>query len=106
MRCMMNSQTRQLYLFLSACSGNWRNTIYISDPQGTPSYLLAADRDGKPVVMAVEQFQQLSGERIDFTECRGQLTRSAFEDVFAQYLLWQISDDKVDTLTKLSHLEH
>lgn len=98
----MNSQTRQLYLFLSACSGNWRNTIYISGPAGTPGYLLAADRDGKPVVMAVEQFQQLSGERIESTECRGHLTRTAFEDVFAQYLLWQIQEAETDVLAELS----
>lgn len=98
----MNSETRKLYLFLSACSGNWRNTIYIPDPQGTPGYLLAADRDGKPVVMAAEQFQQISGERIDSTECRCQLTRSAFEDVFAQYLLWQIQETETDALAELS----
>ena len=98
----MNSQTRQLYLFLSACSGNWRNTIYISGPAGTPGYLLAADRDGKLVVMPAEQFQRLSGERIDSTECRGHLTRSAFEDVFAQYLLWQIQEAETDALAELS----
>jgi len=25
----LNSFTRRLYLFLSACGGNWRNSIYI-----------------------------------------------------------------------------
>ena len=94
---------QELYLFLSACRGNWRNTIYISDPKGTSGYLLAADRDGKPVIMPEERFQRLTGELIDHNECCGHLTQSAFEDVFAQLLLWKFPIDKPDILAELSY---
>ncbi len=98
----MNSSIKHLYLFLSACSGNWRNSIYISCQKDNPGYLLAVDRDGKPVIMAVEQLQHLAGEQIDSTECRGQLTQSAFQDIYAQYLLWQLPEGGMDVLAALS----
>lgn len=82
--------TRKLYAFLTACGGNWRNTIHISDKEGHSGWLLAADRDGKPVVMNVDVFQNQIKEQIDTSECRGVLTESAFGDLFAQYLLWQL----------------
>ena len=99
----MDLTTKHLYFFLSACRGNWRNTIYISDPKGTSGYLLAADRDGKPVIMSEELFQKLTGELIDHNECRGRLTLSAFEDIFAQFLLWKLSIDKPDILAALCY---
>lgn len=99
----MNQIIQQFYRFLVACGGSWRNTIRISGNEDAPAYLMAADRDGKPVIMAVEQFQQLSGEQIDPTECRGQLTQSAFQDIYAQYLLWQFPEDGTDVLAALSH---
>ena len=86
----MNPSTKQLYLFLSACRGNWRSSVYIicQEPDN-PGYLLSADRDGKPMLMPITQFQQLTGEQIDSTECCGQLTEEAFRSLYAQYLLWQ-----------------
>lgn len=101
----MNSFTRQLYLFLSACGGNWRNTLYISC-QGhradNPGYLLASDWDGKPVIMAVEQLRRHTGEPITPSECCGQLAESAFKDIYAQYLLWRFPEDGTDVLAALS----
>lgn len=82
--------TRKLYAFLTACGGNWRNTIHIPAQEGHAGWLLAADRDGKPVVMNVDAFQNQIAEEIDTRECRGVLTESAFGDIFSQYLLWQI----------------
>ena len=55
-----------LYNILSACAGNWRNCVYIS--ASGSGYLLSTDRDGQPIVMAVEQFRQLTGEQLDPTE--------------------------------------
>jgi len=98
----MNLMIQQFYRFLTACGGSWRNTVYVSCQEDGPGYLMAADRDGKPVVMAIEQFQQLSGEQIDPTECCGQLTQSAFQDIYAQYLLWQFPEDGTDVLAALS----
>ena len=56
----MTSSTKQLYLFLTARSGNRRNTIHIScqGDMDSSGYLLAADRDG-------QQFYELMGEQID-----------------------------------------
>lgn len=86
----MNPLARPLYRFLSACGGNWRNTIFVSSSESEPNpgFLMAADRDGCPVIMEPESFYQMTGEQIDPTECYGQLTKDAFESIFAQYLLW------------------
>lgn len=84
----MMPNTKQLYQFLSACGGNWRNCITIS--AGGHSYLLTADRDAKPIVMPVERFQQLTGEQIDLTECFGQLSETAFRALYSQYFLWRM----------------
>lgn len=86
----MTSSTKLFYQFLSACRGNWRNSIYITcGGPDHPGYLLSADRDGKPMLMPITQFQQLTGEQIDPTECCGQLSGEAFRCLYAQYLLWQ-----------------
>ena len=84
------TSTRKLYAFLSACGGNWRNTIHITSQERHNGWLLVADCDGKPIVMNVDEFQNQIEEQIDTNECRGALTESAFGDVFAQYLLWQL----------------
>ena len=79
----MASSTKQLYLFLTACSGSWRNTIHISCQGETdgPAYLPAADRDGQTVILPVQRFCKLTGV---------QLTGAAFESLYAQYLLWRL----------------
>ena len=89
----MTSPAKQLYLFLAACGGNWRNTIYISRRRETDisGYLMAADRDGQPVFMPVQRFYELTGEQIDPAECCGQLTEVGFEAMYASYLVWHCS---------------
>ena len=73
----MASFTKQLYLFLTACSGSWRNTVYISCQGETenPGYLLAVDRDGQLVILSVQRLYELTEMQIDLAECYGQLTR-------------------------------
>lgn len=95
----MQSGYHLLYLFLSACQGNWRNSVHVS--ADGPGYLLSADRDGQPVVMSVEQFQQLTGESIDPAECCGQLREDAFKVRYAQYLLWNMPSSEVNPPTIL-----
>ena len=95
----MSPECHQLYLLLSACRGNWRNSVHISTD--TPGYLLSEDRDGQPIVMAVEQFQQLTGEQIDPTECCGQLTEASFESLYAQYLIWRLPAAEEHPLRRL-----
>ena len=96
----MNAECQRLYLFLAACQGNWRNSVYISTDG--PGYLLSVDRDGRPIVMAVEPFQLLSGEQVDPTECCGQLTREGFKALYAQYLLWRLPSADADPLSALT----
>lgn len=95
--------TRQLYTFLSACGGNWRNTIFIRCPD-TPGYLMAMDRDGRPVVLAAEQFSEASGVQVDPGECRGHLSQAAFQDIFAQYLLWRLPTAEGNPLAYLAQI--
>lgn len=95
----MKAECQRFYLFLAACQGNWRNSVYITN---APGYLLSADRDGQSIVMAVEQFQQLAGERIDPAECCGKLTGEGFKSLFAQYLLWHMASAEDDSLYYLS----
>ena len=96
----MNITSKQLYIFLSACAGNWRNCVYIS--AGSLGYLLSADRDGRPIVMTVEQFQRLTDEQVDPAECCEQLSAEGFKTLYAQYLLWNIPSAGDDPLRFLS----
>lgn len=96
----MPSKCQHLYLFLAACRGNWRNSVYISTDG--PGYLLSANRDGQPIVMPVEQFQQLTGEIIDPGECCGRLTADAFKALYAQYLLWHLPSADTDPFLALT----
>ncbi len=99
----MASSTKQLYLFLTACSGNWRNTVHISGQGETdnPGYLLAADQDGQPVILSVHQFYELTGVQIDPAECCGQLTEAGFEALYGKYLLWQCPSAEGHSLKQL-----
>lgn len=95
----MNALTRKLNTFLSACGGNWRNCICVF-ARGA-RYLVAMDRDAKPVVMNVDEFRQQTGEPVDPAECCATLPGSRFRDLYAQYLPWEISDPASDPLAEL-----
>lgn len=88
------------YRFLSACQGNWRNSVYISTDG--PGYLLSANRDGQPIVIPVEQFQRLTDEQVDSAECCGQLTEECFKALYAQYLIWSLPSADTDPLLALA----
>lgn len=95
----MATDSHHLYQFLTACSGNWRNTIYIhAHQQGVPDRLLAFDRDGSPVVMGADELRRISRGQIDPSECCGQITEAGFKDLFAQYLLWHLPSAYDDLL--------
>ena len=99
----MDITAKHLYVFLSACAGNWRNAVLIAGAApDAPGYLLSVDRDGRPILMAVEQLQRLTGEPIDPTECRGQLTEEGFKSLYARYLLWRMPSAEDDPLQFLS----
>ena len=86
---MTTNHTYSMYDFLSSCGGNWRNAIFVSCSQGTP------------LVVCVQRFEGLSGQKIDPSECAGRLSRSAFESLYARYLLWQLDSDRQCALRQL-----
>ena len=56
------------------------------------------------VQVHVGKVRRTAAQRIDPMECRGQLSRSAFEDIYALYLNWCLSDDESCCLQMLSLL--
>ena len=87
----MRTTIQQLVEFLTACRGNWRNACFISCNEckchsPCSGYLMSADAGGKPVLISAAEYERLTGQRIDPSECRGNLFRSAFEDIYALYL--------------------
>ena len=47
---------------------------------------MSADAGGKPVLIPAAEYERLTAQRIDPSECRGNISRSAFEDIYALYL--------------------
>jgi len=90
----LNQNKCKWYPFLQAVRGNWRNALFISCPdcpyrqQSCPGFLMAADANGRPLVMPVDVFRKISGQQPDKDECRGSLSRQAFEAAFSLYLEW------------------
>ena len=105
----MRTSIQQLAEFLTACRGNWRNACFISCGvckchSPCSGYLMSADAGGKPVLIPAAEYERLTAQRIDPMECRGNLSRSAFEDIYALYLNWCLSDDESCCLQILSLL--
>ena len=65
---------------------------------------MSADAGGTPVLISIAEYERLTVQRIDPSECRGNLSRSAFEDIYALYLNWCLSDDESCCLQMLSLL--
>mgnify|MGYP006969022024 CR=1 FL=1 len=92
----MRTTIQQLAEFLTACRGNWRNACFISCGvckchSPCSGYLMSADADGKPVLIPAAEYERLT-------------SRSAFEDIYALYLNWCLSDDESCCLQILSLL--
>ena len=105
----MRTTIQQLAEFLTACRGNWRSACFVSCGvckchSPCSGYLMSADASGKPVLISAAEYERLTAQRIDPTECRGQLSRSAFEDIYALYLNWCLPDDAECCLQILSLL--
>ena len=93
----MDQSSYLLYPFLQAVRGNWRNSLFLKCGQGCCPYgrvtlcegfLMAAAADGVPILMPVRYFRMLTGEPVEPEECRGVLTRQAFEAVYSLYMEW------------------
>ena len=104
----MKKQHCELYPFLQATAGNWRNAAYIackSCPYGRSplcaGFLLTTGADGAPIILSADLFHKQTGEYPDQSECTAILTRSAFESIYGQWLKWQVTDSAACTLLQL-----
>ena len=106
----MNRRIYRFYEFMTGCGGNWRNAIFISCPAcsgycSTQNWgcLLTTDRDGRPIVLSVVCFEDLSGQSIYPSECAGHISKDAFESLYARYLDWERGDPEQCPLCAISH---
>ena len=102
----------KLYAFFKATGGNWRNAIYISCDLNTcpfghrctcKGFFLVANEDGYPLAVGVQDYMYLTKEPIDPEECRGILSRQAFESMYELFLQWHVelpSDCPLHLLSK------
>lgn len=95
----MKKDIPELYCFLQAAAGNWRNAIYIECRNCTCSHtgpcsgvLMVSDADGAPILLTADWFREQTGEQIDKNECAAVLSRAAFESAYSLWLKWQTDD--------------
>jgi hypothetical protein len=62
---------------------------------------MSADRDAKPILVELSQFQRITGETVYQDECAGILNQQAFESAYTQWLLWEIDDPTQCSLLQL-----
>lgn len=93
----MNQKKCNVYSFLKAVRGYWRNAVFIkcehticpySQSPPCDGFLMAVDADGSPVLMPVKALQQLSGESIEPEECQTVIGIRTFENVYGLYIEW------------------
>lgn len=94
----MNQLFCQFYPFMKAVRGNWRNAIFVHCTSPSPNcpsdgFLLAADADGKPLMISVKTMRHLTRESIEPVECCAILERRSIEIIFASYLEWHTTSD-------------
>ena len=86
------TQSCKWYPFLQSVRGNWRNAIFIEcagcGRRACPGFLLTADAEGRLLLLPVAEFEEFSGQQVEQEECRGVLSRQAFEAAFSLYLEW------------------
>ena len=98
--------TCKFYSFMKAVRGNWRNAIYIQCGQfgihcSCDGFFMAADQDGKPILLSSKTLHSLTGELIDPEECSAILNRRSFESAFSLFIKWNSSDSSICPLCQL-----
>lgn len=101
----MKNINTQLYRFLKATAGNWRNAIFIeckncshSRTRPCSGFLLVSDADGAPIILSAEWFWEQTGELVDKDECASVLNKAAFESAYSLWLKWRADDTMQCTL--------
>ena len=95
----MPNRQCQLYTFLKAAKGNWRNAIFVScsspacpytKPSGREGFFLSADDLGQPLLVSVEVYRKCSGEPMCTDECCSAIPCQAFLSMYSEYLTWHL----------------
>lgn len=111
----MSQTNYTLYSFMRAVRGNWHNALFINCNCQSCShrghlpckgFLMAADADGRPLLMPVETLRRLTGESVEASECRGILDKQAFESAFSQYIEWHTISDEDCSLRQLDTISN
>lgn len=89
-----------LYHFLKLTRGLWRNAFYIEcaacpyQENNCEGHLLTADADGVPLILSVPRFEEMTGDKVDKFECTAIISRESFENLFHQWLVWNVAKPK------------
>lgn len=90
-----NQNHNELYPFMKAVRGSWHNALYLSCRQSTctqhescQDFLMAADADGHPILIPVDEMRSLSGEDIEPGGCLGTMEKQKFETLYSLYIEW------------------
>lgn len=89
-----------LYQFLTMACGSWRNAFFvdcIDCPYGDShcgGHLLTADAEGAPLILPVPYFEKVTGDKVDKFECTAIISRESFENLFHQWLVWNVAKPK------------
>ena len=102
----------QLYEFLRAAGGNWRNSVFIecrACPYGRPEpcsgFLLAPCADGRPAILPADAIREASGTEADKAECLAVMSREAFEALYSLWLTWEMESAKECALQNIAGRE-
>ena len=105
----MLKQLNQLYEFMHAAGGNWRNSLFIEcracpygKPEPCPGFLLAADSGGRPVIITADAIRQASGTPADKAECIAVIGKDGFESLYALWLTWEMGSAKECALQSIA----
>lgn len=64
---------------------------------------MTADAEGIPILIPVEEFQELTGESVIPEECRYAMQLQAFEAAYALYIEWHTSSPYACPAWQLCH---
>ena len=86
---------KELYRFMKAVRGNWHNALYLSCTNNACTqhpncggFLMAADADGRLILIPADVMRSLTGEDIEPEECLGIMERRKFEALYSLYVEW------------------
>ena len=97
-----------IYAFLNAAQGNWRNSIFIECEQCAygcqkrcHGFLLVPNFSGLPMFMPVSVIYNMTGILIDKSECIASMSRKELERLYSKYLEWNVGNPHECTVLQI-----